>query len=721
MPGTGRVVTTSDVYFQESLFPSRPRGQQADDSAPEPPTRPASDVSQPPGVPPVGAAPSPATDSDALSEAETVEDEGEALRASRRTGSTGWARRAAAYSAAISRTLDDAARAIRGVTSPLPPRVLILFSGPYARPDGLAAFLRARGIEVDQYDCDEKKGGGEDANILNDAFFTSLFNLVRNGHYATVFTAPPCSTYSVARHFPASRPGRDSGPPVVRKRGDEILGVKDVPARHQRELRRANEITRRTAVILTAAHRAGAQFVLENPADRGDKENMLLFQVAEHGPIWLDPHVRALHGACGAEAVTFAQCMFGADVQKYTTLLFTAGLAPMLRPLHQMVCSHSPGTHTMAGGAQREDGTWNSAPAAAYPADFNLFMCDAIALYILGRDALRTHRSDGPRCQRCGPRRRVAAAPVRSRRRRAARRAHSATGAAHCRAAPAAEAPPPPSPPPLAAPPPSPDTPSPARQQRRRRIPADELFQRSLGSIRDSLRPRGAAKQARGADGSPANRREAIANDEEGWTTAEGGEIANHESKTSWTYHPRSALPRGRRLVKLTWAYKVKRNLTKKARLCVQGCTQIPGVDYHQTFCAAMRVASLRVLCAISARLGLKMRRWDFVAAYLQGELEPGEVVYCTPPPGYATALVDGKVHLVLAALGDGVDRICRVEKPVYGMAQAGRRWQRTIFPWILAWRGVAADGSAIQLEQSKLDTCVFTCRARTSHPRRPA
>eukprot|EP00966_Prymnesium_polylepis_P033538 779555-Prymnesium_polylepis.1 len=34
----------------------------------------------------------------------------------------------------------------------------------------------------------------------------------------------------------------------------------------------------------------------------------------------------------------------------------------------------------------------------------------------------------------------------------------------------------------------------------------------------------------------------------------------------------------------------------------------------------------------------------------------------------------------------DGVDRLCRVEKPVYGMAQAGRRWQRTIFPWLLAW-----------------------------------
>ena len=63
-----------------------------------------------------------------------------------------------------------------------------------------------------------------------------------------------------------------------------------------------------------------------------------------------------------------------------------------------------------------------------------------------------------------------------------------------------------------------------------------------------------------------------------------------------------------------------------------------------------MRVGSLRMLCAIAARLGLKMRRWDFVAAYLQGELEEGEVVYCTHPPGYSTTLIEGKVRLVLSA-----------------------------------------------------------------------
>ena len=177
IPGTGRIVTTSD--FQESLFPCRPRGQQTDDSAPDPPSRAPPDVSQPPGVPPVAPAPVPDTDSDALSDADTVEDVGEALRASRRTGSKGWAKRAAAYSAAIGRALDEVTWAVRGLHDPLPRRVLVLFSGLYARPDGLTAFLRARGIEVDQHDCDVKHGGGDDANVLNDAFFTSLFKITQ--------------------------------------------------------------------------------------------------------------------------------------------------------------------------------------------------------------------------------------------------------------------------------------------------------------------------------------------------------------------------------------------------------------------------------------------------------------------------------------------------------------------------------------------------------------
>ena len=86
--------------------------------------------------------------------------------------------------------------------------------------------------------------------------------------------------------------------------------------------------------------------------------------------------------------------------------------------------------------------------------------------------------------------------------------------------------------------------------------------------------------------------------------------------------------------MKFTWVYKVKRDGSLKARLCVQGCSQVPFVDYNQTYCAAMRATSLRVLSSAAARDGLSLRRWDFVSAYLQGELLEGEVVYCSLPAG---------------------------------------------------------------------------------------
>ena len=167
--------------------------------------------------------------------------------------------------------------------------------------------------------------------------------------------------------------------------------------------------------------------------------------------------------------------------------------------------------------------------------------------------------------------------------------------------------------------------------------------------------------------------------------------------------------------MKLTWVYKTKRDGRKKSRLCVQGCTQVAGVDYDQTFCAAMRSGSLRLLCSLSARFGLAMYRWDFVAAYLQGSLLEGEVGYCSPAPGYGTTLADGLVKMVPKAESDGVDRLCRVEKPVYGMAQAGRRWQRTIFPGLIAWNENVAD--APRLQQSQLDSCVFWCTHTVSTP----
>mmetsp|Transcript_37089 Transcript_37089/g.85102 ORF Transcript_37089/g.85102 Transcript_37089/m.85102 type:complete len:322 (-) Transcript_37089:1107-2072(-) len=245
------------------------------------------------------------------------------------------------------------------------------------------------------------------------------------------------------------------------------------------------------------------------------------------------------------------------------------------------------------------------------------------------------------------------------------------------------------------------------------------VFQRGLGPIH--LRSRANLGRCLAVSSSsstdPSNHAEAMKFDAPGWSNAEATEIGNHERAQSWKYVSRAELPSGRKVVRLTWAYKTKRDGRLKARLCVQGCSQVAGVDYNQTFCAALRAGSLRLLCALAAKLGLHMRRWDFVAAYLQGVLEEGEVVYCSPAPGYATRQrADGTITMVPAAEGDGVQRLCMVQKPVYGMAQAGRRWQRSIFPWLLEW----GKDRGYEMKQSRFDTCVFSCSCDVVTPSGP-
>eukprot|EP00965_Chrysotila_dentata_P075449 2491621-Pleurochrysis_carterae.AAC.2 len=107
-----------------------------------------------------------------------------------------------------------------------------------------------------------------------------------------------------------------------------------------------------------------------------------------------------------------------------------------------------------------------------------------------------------------------------------------------------------------------------------------------------------------------------------GWTAAERAEIEKHRSNGSWSMIARSQVPAGRAFVRLIWVYKRKRSEALKARLCVQGCAQVQGVDYDPTFCATMRPTSLRALAAVAAGTDTHMRRWDCVAAYLQGNLE---------------------------------------------------------------------------------------------------
>ena len=124
------------------------------------------------------------------------------------------------------------------------------------------------------------------------------------------------------------------------------------------------------------------------------------------------------------------------------------------------------------------------------------------------------------------------------------------------------------------------------------------------------------------ATADPRNRTEAMKSTSvESWIAAEDIELDNHNKNGSFELLDRTefdSLEPRRRLVKLVWVYKRKRNGKFKARLCVQGCCQQPGIDFDQTHCATMRGQSLRMLSAIAAQHCLRLRRWDFVSAYLR-------------------------------------------------------------------------------------------------------
>ena len=69
------------------------------------------------------------------------------------------------------------------------------------------------------------------------------------------------------------------------------------------------------------------------------------------------------------------------------------------------------------------------------------------------------------------------------------------------------------------------------------------------GTLKSSL----SAALAKPSTVDPKNQAEAYRRDKDGWQKSEAKELTNHKANGSWEYIDRSALPRGRRLVKLVW------------------------------------------------------------------------------------------------------------------------------------------------------------------------
>ncbi|KAJ3570236.1 hypothetical protein NP233_g4537 [Leucocoprinus birnbaumii] len=97
--------------------------------------------------------------------------------------------------------------------------------------------------------------------------------------------------------------------------------------------------------------------------------------------------------------------------------------------------------------------------------------------------------------------------------------------------------------------------------------------------------------------------------------------------------------PEGKNMIGLKWVYTPKFDgnggiLGQKSRIVAMGYSQIQGVDFKETYTATMHLESFHVVLAIVASLGLVIWQLDFVAAYLNSDID--FEVYMEQPQGFS-------------------------------------------------------------------------------------
>lgn len=88
------------------------------------------------------------------------------------------------------------------------------------------------------------------------------------------------------------------------------------------------------------------------------------------------------------------------------------------------------------------------------------------------------------------------------------------------------------------------------------------------------------------------------------------------------------------------WVFKCKKDAAGnivhyKAHLVAQGFSQVPGVNYFNTFAPVAQLSSVQAVLVIAAACNLEIHQIDIKGAYLNGKLNSNEVIYMYQPLGF--------------------------------------------------------------------------------------
>lgn len=173
------------------------------------------------------------------------------------------------------------------------------------------------------------------------------------------------------------------------------------------------------------------------------------------------------------------------------------------------------------------------------------------------------------------------------------------------------------------------------------------------------------------------------------WQTAMCDEVASLKKNNTWTLVLKSSLKHSTRILKGRWIFRDKfpNNIPKKeARFVAIGYSQLPNIDFEETFAP---VAGMNLVCsmlAYAANCDLHIHQFDIKTAFLDGDLE--EELYIEPP-------VESNID---------IDVVWRLTKSLYGLRKAPRKWNEK-FNMTLG---------SFNLESSKSEPCLYFDKEKT-------
>jgi hypothetical protein len=123
----------------------------------------------------------------------------------------------------------------------------------------------------------------------------------------------------------------------------------------------------------------------------------------------------------------------------------------------------------------------------------------------------------------------------------------------------------------------------------------------------------------------------------------------------------KSELPNGHTCIKNKWAFKIKRNGFFRARLVACGYSQVPGVDFQESFAHVINDVTFCILLIMMLPWNLRGKIVDIKTAFLHGNLK--EKIYMEIPKG----------------MEENENECLISKKTIYGLIQSSREFYKKL------------------------------------------